>query len=217
VNDPEHGRQTEPPGGPGEQPRTRSGENLPGAEQVPSGGPGSFPCPRCERINSLDSDYCSACGMPLEDARTHAQAGAVPGAFDVNQPAGFLVRLAAFIGDLLIIGFIIGIGVEVMWGWDTYSDEEAALRQTGLLMRLAYPAVLVAIWRTTVGKRLFGLYVVRSDGSRVGPGRALARSLAALFSDLILGIGYLMVLFREDNRGLHDLICDTVVVRRRKQ
>ena len=63
-----------------------------------------------------------------------------------------------------------------------------------------------------MGKRLFRLYVVRTDGSRVGPGRALARHLASLLSMLILGIGFLMIAFRQDKRGLHDLICDTVVI-----
>jgi uncharacterized RDD family membrane protein YckC len=58
------------------------------------------------------------------------------------------------------------------------------------------------------------LYVVRTDGSRVGIGRALARYLAYVPSAIILGGGFLMIAWRQDKRGLHDLICDTVVIRR---
>ena len=60
------------------------------------------------------------------------------------------------------------------------------------------------------------LYVLRTDGSRIGPGRALARFLATIVSNLILYIGYLMIGIRRDKRGLHDLICDTKVVKRRR-
>ena len=83
------------------------------------------------------------------------------------------------------------------------------------LMALLYDTILVGIWATTGGKRLCNLYILRVDGSRVGIGRALARHLASYLSLIILGIGFLMIAFREDKRGLHDLICDTVVVSRR--
>ena len=56
--------------------------------------------------------------------------------------------------------------------------------------------------------------MVRNDGSKVGIGRAFARYLCYTISFLILGIGFLMILFRPDKRGLHDLICDTKVVYR---
>ena len=36
-----------------------------------------------------------------------------------------------------------------------------------------YFSIPVVIWATTIGKRVFGLYVVRADGSKVGFGRAL--------------------------------------------
>ena len=70
------------------------------------------------------------------------------------------------------------------------------------------------MWATTIGKRAVGLYVLRPDGSKLGPGRAFARYWAPILSALILFIGFLMVAFREDKRALHDLICDTVVVKR---
>ena len=84
-----------------------------------------------------------------------------------------------------------------------------------LLSLILYRAIGWSIWSTTVGKRIFNLYVVRTDGSKIGYGRALARYLCYSISEFPLMLGFLIVAFRKDKRGLHDLICDTMVVRRR--
>ncbi len=87
-----------------------------------------------------------------------------------------------------------------------------------LFLTMAYDTALITYWATTVGKRAFGMYVVRTDGSRVGFVRALSRHvLTALSANLTLGFVFLIVAFRRDRRGLHDLICDTVVIRRFRQ
>jgi len=87
-----------------------------------------------------------------------------------------------------------------------------------LFLTMAYDTALITYFATTVGKRAFGLYVVRTDGPRVGFVRALARHiLSALSAHLTLGFIFLVVLFREDRRGVHDLLCDTVVIRRYRQ
>ena len=72
---------------------------------------------------------------------------------------------------------------------------------------------LVWIEVTSLGKRALGLHILRPDGSSAGLGRKFCRSLASTVSALTFGIGFLMIAFRRDRRGLHDLICDTVVVR----
>ena len=82
-------------------------------------------------------------------------------------------------------------------------------------MVVAYYTIAVAIWATTIGKRVFGIYILQSDGSKVGFFRALARALAISLSWITLGIGFLMIAFRGDKRALHDLICGTVVVYKR--
>ena len=83
-----------------------------------------------------------------------------------------------------------------------------------LMLNLLYFTIPIAIWSTTAGKRALGLYVVRTDGSKLGIGRAIARFFAYSLSALTLGIGFLMIAFRQDKRGLHDLVCDTVVIKR---
>lgn len=84
-----------------------------------------------------------------------------------------------------------------------------------ILISAAYYALQWALWQTTLGKRIFNLYVARTDGSKIGFWRALERYVSYWTSLFTLGIGFLMIAFRQDKRGLHDLMCDTVVVRRR--
>ena len=206
-------------------------------EATPAADPGTdtIPCPRCHRTNAPGAAYCFACGLPFEGvqsdipyARSSGASGYGPVAFALGRPGGFWLRLLAYVIDGLIVTFAFILIWTTLLGQpfsditeplelgEDYEYSSQAFNRDGLnsLLALVYDTVLIAIWATTVGKRLFRLYVVRTDGSRVGPGRALARHLASLLSMLILGIGFLMIAFRQDKRGLHDLICDTVVIRR---
>ena len=84
-----------------------------------------------------------------------------------------------------------------------------------IIIIILYHSIAWSLWSTTVGKRIFNLYVVRTDGSKIGFWRALARAAAYILSSLFFGMGFLMIAFNKDKQGLHDLICDTMVVRRR--
>ena len=151
-----------------------------------------------------------------------------------DRQAGFWIRFAAIIVDGIVIFGLMVVAVilvsEVIMatlGEDSYDfcmegtyqiDDwnwaEGLDYASWAVVFTGYFSIPVVIWATTIGKRVFGLYVVRADGSKVGIGRALARWLCYFLSLLILGIGFLMIAFRRDKRGLHDLICDTMVVRR---
>ena len=208
-----------------------------GGEATPAADPGTdtIPCPRCHRTNAPGAAYCFACGLPFEGVQPGIPYARSSGASDyglaalaLGRPGGVWLRLLAYVVDGLIVTFAFILIWTTLLGQpfsditeplelgEDYEYSSQAFNRDGLnsLLALVYDTALIAIWATTVGKRLFRLYVVRTDGSRVGPGRALARHLASLLSMLILGIGFLMIAFRQDKRGLHDLICDTVVIRR---
>ena len=134
-----------------------------------------------------------------------------------GQPAGFWIRFGAWVIDAIIF-VTVQMGMIAIWpGFDEYFSAGGGLHWVDLaafILGVLYYTVGVAVWATTVGKRLLGLYVLRPDGGKAGFGRALARYFAGILSILLVGIGYLMIGFRSDKRGLHDLICDTVVVRK---
>lgn len=63
------------------------------------------------------------------------------------------------------------------------------------------------------GKRFIGLRVVRADGHPMDYQTASIRLLVYLLSMLFAGLGFLWMLWDQDQRGLHDKIAKTLVVR----
>jgi uncharacterized RDD family membrane protein YckC len=68
--------------------------------------------------------------------------------------------------------------------------------------------------QATVGKMALGIVVTDMDGNRIGFGRATGRFFAKYLSALILAIGFIMVAFTQKKQGLHDLIVNTLVVKK---
>jgi uncharacterized RDD family membrane protein YckC len=62
---------------------------------------------------------------------------------------------------------------------------------------------------------VIGVKVLRPDGSPVSLGRAYGRYFAKFISALTLLIGFIMAGFDSQKRALHDMICDTRVVKSR--
>ena len=122
-------------------------------------------------------------------------------------PAGFWIRLAAWSIDtfleVVLIGIFGQIFVQIFGGPVQFGFVIA-------ILSVSFLALMARVCGFSPGKRLLGLYVLRPNGSRVGLGRMLFRSMIAA---LAFGIGHFMIGFRQDKRGLHDLLADTVVVR----
>lgn len=180
------------------------------AEQARSG----LHCPRCSEPNEPGSAYCFSCGLPLDEPSEDGlplsgPSGGEAPLYAVGRPAGFWIRVVASLIDAavvftlyLVLAVVLGEGINDLGPLET------------LAVQALYYTLGVSIWSTTVGKRAVGIYVLRPDGSKVSWPRAFARWLAYIPSALLLFAGYLMVAFRGDKRGLHDLIADTVVVYR---
>ena len=115
-------------------------------------------------------------------------------------PAGLWRRLAAYLIDLfvLIVLYII------------YAIIAPQSVLAGNIVAMAFIVGFAWVLVISPGKRVLGLYVLRPDGSRAGLGRKFCRFLVSGFTSYI---DFLMIAFRKDRRGLHDLICDTVVIR----
>lgn len=81
------------------------------------------------------------------------------------------------------------------------------------LLWLLYYIVPTAISGQTLGKKVCGIRVVSQTG-KVGWLRAILReTVGKWISAIILGIGFLMVAFHKEKRGLHDIIAGTWVVK----
>lgn len=136
--------------------------------------------------------------------------------------AGFWIRFGAIVID----GFILWIFTMILFIplgiiMPTSNDNPfVALSFMPLIMLLQYaiPAVydiwFVGKYGATPGKMACKLKIVVADGGRVSYSRALGRHFAKWLSSIILGIGFIMAVFDDERRTLHDRICETRVVRR---
>lgn len=83
-----------------------------------------------------------------------------------------------------------------------------------MLIQISYQAFFLGKFGATPGKMICKLQVVTAEGGRIGYGRAVGRAFAEMLSGLVCYIGYLMVLFDDQKRALHDRICNTRVIQK---
>ena len=84
----------------------------------------------------------------------------------------------------------------------------------GLFVMMTYYALMEASPRSaTVGKLAMGIVVTDAAGRPLSPERACGRAAARILS-MTTGIGFLLALFTKKSQALHDLLANTVVVKR---
>ncbi len=140
--------------------------------------------------------------------------------------AGFWKRVAAYFIDYFItslIGGVVGAIIGAVMG-GALSLGSSPGSSGFLLIQLVSGLVGFAIsvtyfsWfhssalQATPGKLAIGIKVVRGNGEPISFLRGVGRCFAMILSGLILCIGYVMAAFTERKQGLHDLMCDTLVV-----
>ncbi|QQE76011.1 RDD family protein [Brevibacillus composti] len=129
----------------------------------------------------------------------------------LSNPVGFWRRL----GGSLLDGLIIGVPLVLISWLITGSLEDNFV--ANMLSTLYYVLVPVFWAGYTVGKKIVGIRIVKVDGSQVGIGTMLLRTIVGmgLVYGLTFGIGAIvsaiMVGVREDKRSIHDLIAGTYV------
>jgi uncharacterized RDD family membrane protein YckC len=132
-----------------------------------------------------------------------------------QRPAGFWIRVLAYIIDAIIVGVFNGI-----WSFAVTAAAGGSLQGTPafliflieFLVTIAYFSYMWSSRGQTIGMMATNLEVIREDGSRLTMGQAIGRAFALVLSFLILYIGVIMVAFTQRKQGLHDLICHTLVV-----
>lgn len=149
---------------------------------------------------------------------------------------GFWLRFLAVLIDGIILAIPLGIVQFLVMGAmglplmrlqpDTPPDEVFAalgpmFGMIGLLSLFSmaigctYETFFLVKFGATPGKMALGVKVVRPDGSLLTVGRAIGRYFGKMLSAMILYIGYIMAGFDSQKRALHDMICDTRVVKTR--
>ena len=119
------------------------------------------------------------------------------------------MRLVAFIVDAVILT-VIGVFISLI------IEGSGARFLIGLLVGIVYD---VGFWvgndGATPGKMAMGVKVQMANGEPIDVGPALLRYLGYYVSAFIFGIGFLMIAFTPQKRGLQDYIAGTVVIKTR--
>ena len=153
--------------------------------------------------------------------------------------AGFWLRFVAYLIDTVIIyavqSFIfipifglLGISfaskaenfenmteAETMGVYGTMMAASGALIFLGSVIAILYWTLMESSkYQATVGKMALGLKVTDTDGNSLDFVKALVRNVCKIISGMIMGIGYIMAGFTEKKQGLHDIIANTLVVKK---
>ena len=138
-----------------------------------------------------DAGFCSGCGRVLSAVVY----------------AGFWIRFAAYIIDAIIL-FIVGVVLAIAAGGTTVAV-------LPFVVGIVYTVGFWTAQGATPGKMAVGIEITTFDGEPIDFGRALLRYIGYLASAIILLIGFLMIAFTGQKRGLHDYIAGTVVIKTR--
>ena len=149
--------------------------------------------------------------------------------------AGFWLRFVAIIIDGILLGclqwlvlapILAAVGIGVASGDMMNTDDPmammgalAALFSTvsliGWVVNIIYFSLMESSkYQATIGKLALSLKVTDMNGAPLDFTKALVRNLCKIISGMILLIGYIMAGFTEKKQGLHDIIANTLVVKK---
>jgi uncharacterized RDD family membrane protein YckC len=196
--------------------------------------------PQAETPASASTETCSECGRSFaeEDILRYRQfricASCKPAFFQklkqgvrlpgIMEFGGFWPRFFAKMIDGILVGIVyfifsvlISLAVASNAGRQSMPMVIATLISlfaVQLGLSTAYSIWFVGKYGATPGKMALSLTIVTGDGGKLSYGMATKRFFAEMLSAFTMYIGYLLALFDEEKRTLHDRICDTRVIRK---
>jgi uncharacterized RDD family membrane protein YckC len=140
-----------------------------------------------------------AASAPPAAAAAASAPSAAPLSLDLDNRAGFWIRMVALLLDLILVGIVCSI--------------LSIPTHNGLLLVLAaYGAVMWKLRGTTIGGIVCGLRLARLDGRPIDWATAVTRALGSFLSFFVVGLGFIWVVFDPERQSWHDKIAGTVIV-----
>ena len=132
--------------------------------------------------------------------------------------AGFWIRAAAFIIDLLIAGSAAAIISRILFGnyymYDNPGNDPGPGAVSLIVNWIYFAWQESSVRQATIGKLAVGIKVCTESAERLTFANATGRYFAKILSCIILLIGFLMVAFDKKSQGLHDKLAKTFVIYR---
>lgn len=187
-------------------------------------------CSSCGAKLTESDQFCYRCGAPFTPtdaaapkpapAATQVPPSATPTyTGDVFSYGGFWKRFAAWLLDAIILA-IIGLAISFAFDLVYFLIPVPFLWYViisdfllGIFISLLYYSIFESSsHQATPGKMALGIIVTDIAGQRISFGRAVGRDLSKILNVFTLGIGYLIIGFTDEKRGLHDYIAGTLVI-----
>ncbi len=132
--------------------------------------------------------------------------------------AGFWLRLVAYIIDNFVLTGLIMV-VFIPLSILSVVSENLAMA-IGIPLYFGVPWLYYALMESsktqgTLGKMALGIKVTDINGKTVSFWRATGRHFGKIVSSLIL-IGYIMIAFTGKKQGMHDIMADCLVVKKKQ-
>ncbi len=122
-------------------------------------------------------------------------------------------RFVAYLVDVVVLTAAIFV-VNMLLSIVGLVNPTAQNNLVGLIVALLYVVVYQAKTGQTLGKKVMNIKVVTEDGKTPDMVKFFLREvIGKALSSIILGIGYLMILWDSKRQGLHDKIAKTYVVK----
>ncbi|MCG3170777.1 MAG: hypothetical protein CALGDGBN_02345 [Pseudomonadales bacterium] len=145
-------------------------------------------CTQCGKSAPTDAALCPHCGamLPLAHATRAVDTPRAHAAHTADPPPALTsathvrpwVRYFARLVDVYLFAIVLGLGLAVVAPASAPMHADNALLGVALAFTWAFvEALLLSVFGTTPGKWLLRTRIVASDGSRIGYGRALERSI----------------------------------------
>jgi uncharacterized RDD family membrane protein YckC len=164
-----------------------------------SASPSAGACPSCGRLAGPGAIFCGFCRYQFR--------ALAPGEGELAY-AGFWIRFVAYLIDGIILGFMNIVVASLIADPFTVIFVQFVLNAT----------YVIGFWigqGATPGKMAVGVKIVMANGQPIEFGAACLRYVGYIACALTLGIGYLMIAFTAEKRGLQDYIGGTVVIKTR--
>lgn len=136
--------------------------------------------------------------------------------------AGFWIRFGALLIDLVIMGIVLYVPLSFIYGEEYWVEDKFIYGFWDVILGYVLPFI-ATIWcwlrfLGTPGKMATNLEIVDAQtGEKMSTGQAILRYFAYILSALPLCIGFIWVGIDKRNRGWHDMLSGTVVLRNRNK
>lgn len=142
-------------------------------------------------------------------------------------PADFGLRFLAASIDLILLSFLIFLLKISHPGFSNYFFKEMLHEQSdSYTLWVMKRSSLVVLWivyssvmdftnrRGTIGKQFVGIVVSDNQGRKINFVTSVLRNLYKIISYIVFGLGFFYVLIDRKNRGWHDMLAGTLVLKK---